>query len=217
MDRLVTMIAFFATIVLLSNVVSGQRKAVCTIIKGSGSGLVSGTIELSQPSAGALVTMKIALQGFNATGSKKHGFHVHAVPSLANKCVDALGHLNIDNTTHGAPNDTRQHRHTGDLGNVDIDTNGVVSTTMTDWLISLHDEPTSVIGKPFVVHELEDDLGRGGAPTSNTTGNAGARIGCCLIELSTTSANSASSISILSAGITLLLAFCSLIGRDVVN
>jgi len=32
------------------------------------------------------------------------------------------------------------------------------------------------------IHRDEDDLGRGGAPDSLTTGNAGARIACCVID-----------------------------------
>ena len=32
-----------------------------------------------------------------------------------------------------------------------------------------------LIGRAVVVHQDEDDLGRGGHPTSLTTGNAGAR------------------------------------------
>lgn len=50
---------------------------------------------------------------------------------------------------------------------------------MTDRLISLSEGDTNVIGRAFVVHEDEDDLGRGDNPDSLITGNAGARIGCC--------------------------------------
>lgn len=213
MDRLNTLIAFLMTVVLCANIVRGERKAVCKVVAGSGNGTVSGTIEFSQPASGTNVTMKINLQGFNATSTNRHGFHVHATASLGNKCLDAGGHLNIDKTLHGAPTDSRQNRHTGDFGNIDVNENGVVSTTISDWLISLHDEPTSVIGKPIVVHEGEDDLGRGGQASSNTTGNAGARLGCCLIELTYTS--SGSTISTLSAWSALMLALFVVIRQDV--
>jgi len=33
------------------------------------------------------------------------------------------------------------------------------------------------------VHEGQDDLGRGCYPDSNTTGHAGARMGCCVITI----------------------------------
>ena len=46
------------------------------------------------------------------------------------------------------------------------------------------DGPTSVIGRSFVIHADEDDLGRGGFADSKTTGHAGARLACCTIGLS---------------------------------
>ena len=36
----------------------------------------------------------------------------------------------------------------------------------------------------FQVHAGEDDFGRGGDEGSRTTGNAGARLSCCVIEVS---------------------------------
>lgn len=38
--------------------------------------------------------------------------------------------------------------------------------------------PQSVIGRAFVVHELADDLGKGGHELSLSTGNAGGRLAC---------------------------------------
>merc|ERR1711983_84796 len=46
---------------------------------------------------------------------------------------------------------------------------------------SLEDEEYSILGKAIVLHAGEDDLGRGGDEGSETTGNAGARLGCCII------------------------------------
>ena len=40
-----------------------------------------------------------------------------------------------------------------------------------------------IVGRSFVLHELEDDLGMGGDEGSETTGNAGTKLGCCVIKL----------------------------------
>lgn len=44
------------------------------------------------------------------------------------------------------------------------------------------DDPAYIIGRGIVVHEGEDDLGLGGLPDSTTTGAAGPRFSCCVIE-----------------------------------
>ncbi|XP_022865667.1 superoxide dismutase [Cu-Zn], chloroplastic-like, partial [Olea europaea var. sylvestris] len=77
--------------------------------------------------------------------------------------------------THGAPED--EVRHAGDLGNIVADTNGVAEATIVDNQIPLSG-PNSVVGRAFVVHELEDDLGKGGHELSLSTGNAGGRLAC---------------------------------------
>jgi len=41
-----------------------------------------------------------------------------------------------------------------------------------------------VIGRSIVVHEDEDDLGRGGHTDSKITGHAGARLACGIIGIS---------------------------------
>lgn len=60
---------------------------------------------------------------------------------------------------------------------------GQVSVVVSDSQVLLSG-PQSVVGRAIVVHEGEDDLGKGGSPLSSTTGNAGGRVACGVIGLS---------------------------------
>lgn len=70
----------------------------------------------------------------------------------------------------------------GDLGNVVADEAGVARFAVVDKNITLAG-PYSVIGRTFVVHEKEDDLGKGGNEDSKKTGNAGGRLACGVIGI----------------------------------
>ncbi|KAI9091892.1 chloroplastic copper zinc superoxide dismutase-2 [Phlyctochytrium arcticum] len=146
--------------------------------------LVKGWVHISQqvPGAGTclptnspqFVKIQVHLEGLTPG---KHGFHIHSqpIPADSRNCTLAAGHYNPLNATHGDILDTI--RHVGDLGNIVANEQGIVDTIITDSVVSLTGN-YSVIGKSFVVHALEDDLGKGGSPLSNTTGNAGGRLAC---------------------------------------
>lgn len=80
--------------------------------------------------------------------------------------------------THGAPNDPL--RHVGDLGNVEVGEDGVAQVDGVDHYLSLVG-PRGAIGRTLIVHEKEDDLGRGRSEESIKTGSAGARLACGII------------------------------------
>ena len=82
---------------------------------------------------------------------------------------------------HGGPNS--KIRHIGDLGNVQSDAEGKAVYELQDKLVQLWG-PLSVIGRSCVLHGQTDDLGEGGNEESTRTGNAGARIACGVIGLS---------------------------------
>jgi Cu-Zn family superoxide dismutase len=95
-------------------------------------------------------------------------------------------HFNPAGKKHGAPTD--EERHAGDLGNVVATADGC-EWEMEDSQIPLSG-PNSIVGRAVVIHELEDDLGKGDSSeigtqgkTSCTTGNAGARLACGVIGL----------------------------------
>ncbi|XP_074347633.1 superoxide dismutase [Cu-Zn] 1-like [Apium graveolens] len=91
-----------------------------------------------------------------------------------NGCGTAGPHFNPEGLTHGCPED--EVRHAGDLGNI-IANAGVAETTIVETQIPFIG-PNVVIGRALVVHELEDDLGKGGHELSLSTGNAGGRVTC---------------------------------------
>ena len=117
---------------------------------------------------------------FSGMTPGKHGFHIHEFGNLTNACLTAGAHYNPHGKTHGGPAD--EERHVGDLGNVVADEHGNAELVLEEKLVRLTGE-FSVIGRSCVVHESEDDLGRGGYPDSLTTGHAGGRIACGIIGI----------------------------------
>lgn len=68
----------------------------------------------------------------------------------------------------------------GDLGNIEANATGVAVIKFTDNIISLSGD-NNIIGRAIVIHQDEDDLGKGNASDSLTTGHAGARVACGVI------------------------------------
>jgi Cu-Zn family superoxide dismutase len=139
---------------------------------------VTGTLKIVQSVANGPVTITGSINGLNKDAN--HGFHVHAKGDLTGGCKSAGPHFNPEKVKHGAPEDTV--RHVGDLGNIKADENGVAQINITDTMISLTG-PNSIIGRAFVVHSQEDDLGKGNSTLSSETGNAGDRWACGIVGI----------------------------------
>ncbi|XP_008779090.1 superoxide dismutase [Cu-Zn], chloroplastic [Phoenix dactylifera] len=154
-------------------VVAAAKKAVA-VLKGNSQ--VEGVVTLVQEDNGP-TTVKVRVTGLTPG---LHGFHLHEYGDTTNGCISTGAHFNPNNMTHGAPED--EVRHAGDLGNIVANTEGVAEATIVDNQIPLSG-PNSVVGRAFVVHELEDDLGKGGHELSLTTGNAGGRLACGVVGL----------------------------------
>jgi len=151
-------------------------RAVCVLRGDAG---VGGVIRLEQSSTGGNTSIKGKVTGLKAG---LHGFHIHTYGDLSDGCKTAGAHYNPFQKTHGAPKE--DNRHVGDLGNVESKRDGdEVTVDVSDHLISLIGQH-SVIGRAFVVHEKEDDLGKGGDEESKKTGNAGGRLACGVIGIS---------------------------------
>ncbi|XP_057956006.1 superoxide dismutase [Cu-Zn], chloroplastic [Malania oleifera] len=155
------------------SVVAITKKAVA-VLKGNSK--VEGVVTLTQDDGGP-TTVNVRVTGLTP-GS--HGFHLHEYGDTTNGCISTGAHFNPKGMTHGAPED--EIRHAGDLGNIVANADGVAEATIVDKQIPLSG-PDAVVGRAFVVHELEDDLGKGGHELSLTTGNAGGRLACGVVGL----------------------------------
>uniref|UniRef100_V5N542 Superoxide dismutase [Cu-Zn] n=1 Tax=Gobiocypris rarus TaxID=143606 RepID=V5N542_GOBRA len=150
------------------------KKAVC-VLKGTGE--VTGTVYFEQETETSPVKLSGEITGLAAG---KHGFHVHAFGDNPNGCLTAGPHFNPHSKTHGGPTDT--DRHVGDLGNVTAGESGVAKIDIVDKMLTLSGKHP-IIGRTMVIHEKEDDLGKGGNEESLKTGNAGGRLACGVIGI----------------------------------
>ena len=120
---------------------------------------------------------------YDITGLKDglHGFHVHNYGDLTDGCKSACAHFNPYNKKHGKRND--KNSHAGDLGNI-LSKNNKCKGHFYDNKISLdYSKKNCVIGRSIIIHEDEDDLGKGGNEESLKTGNAGKRLACGIIGI----------------------------------
>lgn len=121
----------------------------------------------------------------------KHGFHIHRAGDLRGKgCQGACEHYHRGRkgTRHGGPPHTslrktnkrhRTHeRHSGDLGNIEMPKK---QSSITYVYFLPHIPAEDLFGRSVIVHDDEDDLGRGDYEDSHTTGHSGKRIACAII------------------------------------
>jgi len=123
------------------------------------------------------VVISVDIKGLRP--NSKHGFHVHECGDLTDKCESMCAHFNPYGKNHGGPGD--KERHVGDLGNLVTDKNGRAKYVQRDTMIKLRGTKCNIIGRGLIIHEDEDDLGRGGQKDSLVTGHAGKRIACAVI------------------------------------
>ncbi len=130
---------------------------------------VSGTVTFTPVADGVRVHAEIT-----GLTPGKHGFHVHEFGDCsASDGSSAGGHFNPTNEPHAAPN--ADHRHVGDMGNIEADASGKAKLDYVDHHMSLSNDQTSVIGRAVIVHAKADDL------KSQPSGDAGARVACGVI------------------------------------
>lgn len=119
----------------------------------------------------------VRFSGFPTDGDPKpRAVHIHQYGDLRLGCDSTGGHYNPYVVNHPG--------HPGDFGNFEPQQGKI--NTMIESEATLFGG-MSAIGRAVVVHEKEDDLGRGGDAGSLLHGNAGRRLGCCIIGISSPS------------------------------
>ena len=157
------------TIVALT-LIACERKIFATAeIKPISNSGMSGTAVFTKVKKG--VQLNLSLKGKRNT---RVAAHIHA----GNECdgVDgkkALGHWNPTEEAHGYWG--KEEFHSGDLGNITIDKNGVGKHNMTDtlgrWTIG-GPTRTNITNRTIIIHSEADD------GITQPSGAAGARVGC---------------------------------------
>jgi Cu-Zn family superoxide dismutase len=108
-----------------------------------------------------------------------HAIHVHEHGDCsAADGTSTGGHWNPTGKKHGKWGQADGEFHLGDLGNIEVGSDGTGSLMLTTNLWTLGDGgPVDVVGRSIIVHGGADDF------TTQPTGNAGNRIGAGPIVL----------------------------------
>ncbi|MBL8013566.1 MAG: superoxide dismutase family protein [Candidatus Omnitrophica bacterium] len=173
-----------ASTLLCANVWAANATASIKATDGSSS--LSGLIKFEEKPGGLQVQAEVE----NAPAGK-HGFHIHEKGDCSDMGKAAGGHFNPHTMQHGfTPKDGLQHAHVGDMGNIEVGSDGKGKLSVVLPGVHLTGQDPSVAGLAVILHEKPDDF-------SQPTGNAGGRIGCGVISLedesTVTAANNAAS------------------------
>ena len=141
---------------------------------------INGTVKFSEDLTNNRIKIDLNISGL--IPNSLHGFHVHEAGDLTDKCTSMCAHFNPYGNTHGCPGMSK--RHVGDLGNIKTNNKGEARYTFYDNVIKLRGTKCNIIGRGLIIHEDEDDCGKGGNAESLKTGNAGKRIACAVIGFS---------------------------------
>ena len=139
---------------------------------------IQGTVLFTQlPNQKNSLQIDVDLKGLGK--NKKRGFHIHEFGDLSDKCMSMCAHFNPFKQTHGSL--TSSIRHAGDLGNIQSDEMGNAKYSFVAKDISLKGLKLNILGRGLIIHEDEDDLGKGDHDDSHITGHAGKRSACAVI------------------------------------
>ncbi|CAJ1052317.1 extracellular superoxide dismutase -like isoform X2 [Notolabrus celidotus] [Xyrichtys novacula] len=157
---------------------NGTMFAACKVRPSStlpeGLPKVSGQVLFRQEYPEEVLQVLLRFNGFPTEDDQvARAVHIHQYGDLSNGCDSTGGHYNPLEVPH--PN------HPGDFGNF-VPQRGKINAMLESKATLFGGE--SVIGRAVVIHEKLDDLGLGGDAGSLLHGNAGRRLGCCVIGIS---------------------------------
>lgn len=137
-------------------------------IKGTAdSSSIKGTVHLEDTPDGLKLTAQLI-----GVPPGPHAFHIHEFGDCSEMGKAAGGHYNPMHMPHGNVLKDGDHMaHVGDMGNIIASANGEATLEATLHDVSLSDGKYTVGGRAIILHEKVDDF-------SQPTGNAGGRIGC---------------------------------------
>ena len=135
---------------------------------------ITGTATFTDTDGGLQITIEVA-----NVPPGQHGIHIHQFGACHDGGNAAGGHYNPDGVPHGyLPSDGQAKAHAGDLGNIEVGADGAGRLAIVVPSLTVTGGRYSVAGRAVILHERPDDFGQ-------PTGNAGGRIGCGAIVITT--------------------------------
>ncbi len=159
-----------------------STRATAKLVSTADPNLIFGDVTvISVPKKGLMINA--ILRDVPAAGI--HAIHIHEKGSCDDVGKAAGGHYNPANSPHGLyPRDGAHGAHLGDMGNIEVKPSGVAVLARYLPNVYLSGDVNNVSGLAIILHEKQDDFGQ-------PTGNAGGRIGCGVIQLTTDEMKSA--------------------------
>ncbi|KAM9477743.1 extracellular superoxide dismutase [Cu-Zn] [Clarias gariepinus] len=156
---------------------NGSLYASCRMHPNTQLGLglpkVYGHVLFKQTRPDESLQVMLKLHGLPASSSQSQAIHIHQYGDLSEGCTSTGGHYNPGGVNHPL--------HPGDFGNF-IPRNGKIRRSVS--IKATLYGSLSVLGRAVVIHEKKDDMGRGVDAGSLLHGNAGGRLACCVIGMS---------------------------------
>lgn len=151
---------------------TAYAKSATASLEGIGSSTwTSGTVTFREENGG--LRIKVTVKSVNPG---KHGFHIHENGSCEKAGAAAGNHFNPGEAPHGhISRDGFAGAHAGDLGNLEVISDGTGSMELFVPGLSLSEGDHNVLGRSVILHEKEDDF-------SQPVGNSGGRIACGVIK-----------------------------------